>query len=86
MAKIAQEKQKKLSGTLDDVNHWLGELKGIANYDDAASSTMSNSFVGAAHSDAATSQAHSQKFNEGNDGVLCQMIGQLEHILQNKDS
>ena len=39
LAKIAQEKHKKLSGTLDEVNNWLGELKGVANYDEAASST-----------------------------------------------
>jgi hypothetical protein len=55
LAKIAQEKQKKMSSTLDEVGNWLVELKNVTNFEDAAGLSMSGSFAGTAHSDAATS-------------------------------
>ena len=63
-----------MSGPLEEVGNWLVELKNVANNEDAANSTLSGSFAGTAHSDAATSQAQSHKLNDGNDGGLNQKI------------
>ena len=64
----------------------MDEFKGLVNFE--GSGTMSNSFVGTAHSDAASSQTyvHVQNFNETNDKRVHQMVGQLEMILNNKDT
>jgi len=36
LAKISQEKYKKMNGTIESVHGWLGELKSIVNFEDEA--------------------------------------------------
>lgn len=75
LAQIGHEKQKKLTDTVDDVKNWLSDFKRAANYDDANSSTMSNSFVVANSDVNSLSQADSQKQFDGSDGLIYQKLG-----------
>ena len=44
LAKIAQDKSKKMSGTIDSVHGWLDELKSVVNFEEGASEQTSASF------------------------------------------
>jgi hypothetical protein len=37
LAKIAQDKSKKLGSTVDSVNTWLDDFKSVANFDEGNS-------------------------------------------------
>ena len=49
LAKIAQDKAKKLSTTVDSVNLWLDDLKSVVNYEEGNSErhTVASSGAGA---------------------------------------
>ena len=84
LAKISQDKAKKLGVTVEQVNGWLDELKSIVNFEETNSEaqTIASSYV---QIDSSTTSAQNQS-NQDNDGFLNNSIRQLETILNSRDN
>ena len=88
LARVSQEKAKKLSRTVDDVATWLGELKLIVNYEDPVSSVSDSDTksVSVAGSDTRTAASSAVQIDNEPEGFLNTAIRDLERVLRGRDA